>query len=325
MSITDLTSEATAPPASVAGSVELRSLTKVYGSAVAVDNVTLRVQAGEFLSLLGPSGCGKTTTLRMIGGFEFPDDGSIQISGRNVENLPPHKRPVNTVFQAYALFPHMKVADNVAYGLRRSGVPKAEMADRVSRALDMVRMTAFASRKPAQLSGGQQQRIALARALVNRPAVLLLDEPMSALDRKLREEMQVELKLLQHELGTTFVFVTHDQEEALSMSDRVAVMKDGRIEQIGTAAVISGALLAFTLSLDNTVVSSFVSVAGSTPWPVYIFASLKASLRPDIAAMSTLMLVLTLIVLGVAALILRRDPAGSGGGAAGLTGAMVGR
>jgi spermidine/putrescine transport system ATP-binding protein len=238
MSITDLTTEATAPVTSAPGSVELRSLTKSYGAAIAVDNVTLNVQAGEFLSLLGPSGCGKTTTLRMIGGFEFPDDGSIQISGRNVEDLPPHKRPVNTVFQAYALFPHMKVADNVAYGLRRSGVAKSEMADRVSRALDMVRMTAFATRKPAQLSGGQQQRIALARALVNRPAVLLLDEPMSALDRKLREEMQVELKLLQHELGTTFIFVTHDQEEALSMSDRVAVMKDGRIEQIGTASSV---------------------------------------------------------------------------------------
>jgi spermidine/putrescine transport system ATP-binding protein len=238
MSIMDLTTEATAPLTSAPGSVELRSLTKSYGSAVAVDNVSLTVQAGEFLSLLGPSGCGKTTTLRLIGGFEFPDDGTIAISGRNVENLPPHKRPVNTVFQAYALFPHMKVADNVAYGLRLSGVPKAEIADRVSRALDMVRMTAFAARKPAQLSGGQQQRIALARALVNRPAVLLLDEPMSALDRKLREEMQVELKLLQRELGTTFIFVTHDQEEALSMSDRVAVMKDGRIEQIGTASSV---------------------------------------------------------------------------------------
>jgi spermidine/putrescine transport system ATP-binding protein len=236
MSIMELTTEATAPLSSAAGSVELRSLTKNYGSAVAVDDVTLTVQAGEFLSLLGPSGCGKTTTLRLIGGFEFPDDGTIAISGRNVENLPPHKRPVNTVFQAYALFPHMKVADNVAYGLRLSGVPKADIADRVSRALDMVRMTAFAARKPTQLSGGQQQRIALARALVNRPAVLLLDEPMSALDRKLREEMQVELKLLQRELGTTFIFVTHDQEEALSMSDRVAVMKDGRIEQIGTAS-----------------------------------------------------------------------------------------
>ncbi|KAA0095963.1 ABC transporter ATP-binding protein [Mycolicibacterium sp. P1-18] len=236
MSTVDMTAPATTAPSSMAGSVELRSLTKAYGSAVAVDDLSLDVQPGEFLSLLGPSGCGKTTTLRMIGGFEFPDDGSIQISGQNVENLPPHKRPVNTVFQAYALFPHMKVADNVAYGLRRSGVPKSDMADRVSRALDMVRMTAFATRKPAQLSGGQQQRVALARALVNRPAVLLLDEPMSALDRKLREEMQVELKLLQHELGTTFVFVTHDQEEALSMSDRVAVMKDGRIEQIGTAS-----------------------------------------------------------------------------------------
>jgi spermidine/putrescine transport system ATP-binding protein len=236
MSTVDLTAEATAAPSSVVGSVELRSLTKIYGSTAAVDDLSLDVQPGEFLSLLGPSGCGKTTTLRMIGGFEFPDDGSIAINGRNVENLPPHKRPVNTVFQAYALFPHMKVADNVAYGLRRSGVPKSDMAGRVGRALDMVRMTAFASRKPAQLSGGQQQRVALARALVNRPAVLLLDEPMSALDRKLREEMQVELKLLQHELGTTFVFVTHDQEEALSMSDRVAVMKDGRIEQIGTAS-----------------------------------------------------------------------------------------
>ena len=238
MSTVDVATRAATAPSAVAGSVRLRSLTKAYGSAVAVDDLSLDVQPGEFLSLLGPSGCGKTTTLRMIGGFEFPDDGSIQISGRNVENLPPHKRPVNTVFQAYALFPHMKVADNVAYGLRRSGVPKSDMADRVSRALDMVRMTAFASRKPAQLSGGQQQRVALARALVNRPAVLLLDEPMSALDRKLREEMQVELKLLQHELGTTFVFVTHDQEEALSMSDRVAVMKDGRIEQIGTASSV---------------------------------------------------------------------------------------
>ncbi len=236
MTTVNLATEARAPLTAAPGAVELRSLSKYYGPAVAVDNVSLTVQAGEFLSLLGPSGCGKTTTLRLIGGFELPDDGSIQISGRHVEDLPPHKRPVNTVFQAYALFPHMKVADNVAYGLRLSGVPKAEVAQRVSRALEMVRMGAFAGRKPAQLSGGQQQRIALARALVNRPAVLLLDEPMSALDRKLREEMQVELKLLQREVGTTFIFVTHDQEEALSMSDRIAVMKDGRIEQIGTAS-----------------------------------------------------------------------------------------
>ncbi|AQT78859.1 spermidine/putrescine ABC transporter ATP-binding protein [Mycolicibacterium litorale] len=241
MTAVNVADEAPAPLAAAPGAVELRSLTKYFGPAVAVDNVSLTVQAGEFLSLLGPSGCGKTTTLRLIGGFELPDDGSIQISGRNVEDLPPHKRPVNTVFQAYALFPHMKVADNVAYGLRLSGVPKSEIAQRVSRALDMVRMAAYAGRKPAQLSGGQQQRVALARALVNRPAVLLLDEPMSALDRKLREEMQVELKLLQREVGTTFIFVTHDQEEALSMSDRIAVMKDGRIEQLGTASDVYNA------------------------------------------------------------------------------------
>ena len=237
-----------------------------------MDDLSLDVQAGEFLSLLGPSGCGKTTTLRMIGGFEFPDDGSIQISGQNVENLPPHKRPVNTVFQAYALFPHMKVADNVAYGLRLSGVPKAEIADRVSRALDMVRMTAFATRKPAQLSGGQQQRVALARALVNRPAVLLLDEPMSALDRKLREEMQVELKLLQHELGTTFIFVTHDQEEALSMSDRVAVMKDGRIEQIGTASSVYD-------SPESAFVAGFIGRQNSFAGTISSFDSDGVSVR----------------------------------------------
>ncbi|CAN5297566.1 ABC transporter ATP-binding protein [soil metagenome] len=272
MSIMDLTAEATLPLTSAPGSVELRSLTKNYGSAVAVDNVSLTVQAGEFLSLLGPSGCGKTTTLRLIGGFEFPDDGSIAISGRNVENLPPHKRPVNTVFQAYALFPHMKVADNVAYGLRLSRVPKAEIADRVSRALDMVRMTAFASRKPAQLSGGQQQRIALARALVNQPAVLLLDEPMSALDRKLREEMQVELKLLQRELGTTFIFVTHDQEEALSMSDRVAVMKDGRIEQIGTASSVYD-------SPESAFVAGFIGRQNSFTGTITSFDSSGVSVR----------------------------------------------
>jgi spermidine/putrescine transport system ATP-binding protein len=270
MSIMDVAADA--PPATAPGSVELRSLTKLYGTAVAVDNVSLDVQAGEFLSLLGPSGCGKTTTLRLIGGFEFPDDGSIQISGRNVENLPPHKRSVNTVFQAYALFPHMKVADNVAYGLRLSGVPKAEIADRVSRALDMVRMTAFAARKPAQLSGGQQQRVALARALVNRPAVLLLDEPMSALDRKLREEMQVELKLLQQELGTTFIFVTHDQEEALSMSDRVAVMKDGRIEQIGTASGVYDAP-------ESAFVAGFIGRQNSFLGTISSFDSAGVSVR----------------------------------------------
>ena len=303
MSIMDLTTEVPALLTSTAGSVELRSLSKSYGDAVAVDDISLTVQAGEFLSLLGPSGCGKTTTLRLIGGFEFPDDGTIAISGKNVENLPPHKRPVNTVFQAYALFPHMKVADNVAYGLRLSGVPKAEIGDRVSRALDMVRMTAFATRKPAQLSGGQQQRVALARALVNRPAVLLLDEPMSALDRKLREEMQVELKLLQQELGTTFVFVTHDQEEALSMSDRVAVMKDGRVEQIGTASSVydapESAFVAGFIGRQNSFVgtiSSFdsagvrvqtagLSLYSSRPTkgdiPASSGAEVRAAIRPE--------------------------------------------
>jgi len=220
------------------GRVVLSGVSKIYGRAYAVENLDLDVQAGEFISLLGPSGCGKTTTLRMIGGFEFPDAGSISISGQAVHALPPHRRPVNTVFQAYALFPHMSVARNVAYGLTYASVPKAEIGGRVRDALAMVRMSHLADRMPAQLSGGQQQRIALARALVNRPAVLLLDEPMSALDRKLREEMQIELKLLQQQLGTTFVFVTHDQEEAMTMSDRIAVMNHGRIEQVGTPSAV---------------------------------------------------------------------------------------
>ncbi|TNM69710.1 putrescine/spermidine ABC transporter ATP-binding protein [Streptomyces sp. NP160] len=216
------------------GSVRLAGVTKRYGDAVAVDDLDLDVRPGELLSLLGPSGCGKTTTLRLIGGFEQPDAGTISIDDAEVQHLPPHRRPVNTVFQSYALFPHLSVADNVAYGLRKKGVARSERGERVARALDMVRMRPFADRRPAQLSGGQRQRVALARALVNRPPVLLLDEPMSALDRKLREETQVELTLLQIELGTTFVFVTHDQEEALTMSDRIAVMDSGRVAQIGT-------------------------------------------------------------------------------------------
>ena len=200
---------------------------------VAVDSVSLSVRPGEFLSLLGPSGCGKTTTLRMLAGFEQPDEGQILISGEYVQGVPPYKRDVNTVFQHYALFPHMTVSENVAYGLRQKGVPKAEIATRVAEALDMVQMSKLAERKPRQMSGGQQQRVAVARALVNRPSVLLLDEPLGALDRKLREEMQIELKLLQSRLGITFVFVTHDQEEAMSMSDRIAIMLDGHIEQLG--------------------------------------------------------------------------------------------
>ncbi len=220
------------------GSVVLSGITKYYGDQVAVDDLSLTIQPGEFISLLGPSGCGKTTTLRMIAGFERPDAGDIRISGRSVLAAPPYKRDVNTVFQAYALFPHLSVAENVAYGLQQRRTPKSEVRERVTQALDMVQMRRFGDRKPTQLSGGQQQRIALARALVNRPAVLLLDEPLGALDRQLREEMQLELKLLQSRLGITFVFVTHDQGEALSMSDRIAIMRAGRIEQLADADTV---------------------------------------------------------------------------------------
>ncbi|MGI4896253.1 MAG: ABC transporter ATP-binding protein, partial [Janthinobacterium lividum] len=220
------------------GSVSLSGVVKRFGSATAVAGVDLEVRSGEFLSLLGPSGCGKTTLLRMLAGFEEPDEGDISIAGYSVLGTPAHRRPVNTVFQAYALFPHMSVAENVAYGLRQKRTPKLEIRRRVGEALEMVRMSGFADRVPSAMSGGQQQRVALARALVNRPQVLLLDEPLSALDRKLREEMQVELKLLQSSLGTTFVFVTHDQEEALSMSDRIAVMLDGRVQQLGEPEAI---------------------------------------------------------------------------------------
>jgi spermidine/putrescine transport system ATP-binding protein len=214
------------------GSVRLVDVTKRFADVVAVDDVSLEVRPGEFISLLGPSGCGKTTTLRMVAGFEDPTAGEIYISGRAVNGTPPHRRDVNTVFQHFALFPHMTVAENVAYGLRQRKVERSEIGRRVADALDMVKMSPLASRKPRQLSGGQQQRVAVARALVNRPSVLLLDEPLGALDRKLREEMQIELKLLQSQVGTTFVFVTHDQGEALSMSDRIAVMLDGHVEQL---------------------------------------------------------------------------------------------
>ncbi len=214
------------------GSVELDGVTKRFGATVAVDHLDLAIRPGEFLSLLGPSGCGKTTTLRMLAGFEQPDEGWIRISGEYVQHVPAHKRDVNTVFQHYALFPHMTVAENVAYGLRQRHEDRRTVRRKVVEALEMVKMTPLANRKPRQLSGGQQQRVALARALVKRPAVLLLDEPLGALDRKLRQEMQIELKLLQVDVGITFVFVTHDQEEALSMSDRIAVMLDGHVEQL---------------------------------------------------------------------------------------------
>jgi len=215
-------------------SIELRQVRKSFGEVVAVEDVSLSVERGEFLTLLGPSGCGKTTTLRMIGGFELPSAGEILIDGELMGDRPPYRRPVNTVFQSYALFPHLTVGRNVSYGLEMTGVPRRDRARRVGEVLDLVRLPHVESRKPAELSGGQQQRVALARALVNRPAVLLLDEPLGALDLKLRKAMQLELKRLNREVGATFVYVTHDQEEALTMSDRIAVMNNGLILQLGT-------------------------------------------------------------------------------------------
>ncbi|HSD65257.1 MAG TPA: ABC transporter ATP-binding protein [Vicinamibacteria bacterium] len=214
------------------GAVSIESVRKTYGGVVALDRVSLEVRPGEFLTLLGPSGCGKTTLLRLLAGFEAPDEGRILISGRDVAGLPPYERPVNTVFQHYALFPHRTVAGNASFGLEARGLPPAAIAEKVARALDTVRLTGLGDRRIDQLSGGQRQRVALARAVVLEPDVLLLDEPMAALDPKLRKEMQVEVKNLQERLGTTFVFVTHDQEEALVMADRIAVMSGGRIEQV---------------------------------------------------------------------------------------------
>jgi spermidine/putrescine transport system ATP-binding protein len=221
--------EQAAPP-----EIRLVDLTKDFREVRAVDNVSLDIVPGEFFSLLGPSGCGKTTTLRMIGGFELPTTGRIELRGRDITADPPDKRPVNMVFQHYALFPHLDVGENVAFGLKRKHVARDEIKRRVAETLELVRLAGYEQRKPHQLSGGQQQRVALARALVNRPTVLLLDEPLGALDLKLRRQLQVELKRIQSEVGITFVYVTHDQEEALTMSDRIAVMSGGRVEQLGT-------------------------------------------------------------------------------------------
>jgi spermidine/putrescine transport system ATP-binding protein len=245
--------------------IGLVGVSKRFGGVDAVDDVSLEIAEGEFFSLLGPSGCGKTTTLRMVAGFELPDTGRIVMQGKDVTEVRANRRPVNMVFQQYALFPHMSVYDNVAFGLRVKRVPRAEHRGRVHEMLRVVSLEGFDRRRARQLSGGQQQRVALARALVNRPAALLLDEPLGALDVKLRKQMQLELKRIQHELGTTFVYVTHDQEEALAMSDRIAVMNGGRVEQTGSpreiyehprtafVADFIGSLNALDLTIDELV------------------------------------------------------------------------
>ena len=220
------------------GQITLTSITKRFGDTVAVDDVSLQIEGGAFFSLLGPSGCGKTTTLRIIGGFVYPTTGDVHINGEIMAEAPPYRRPINTVFQNYALFPHKTVAQNIAFGLQMKKVPKAEISDAVERSLDLIQLPGYGERKPSELSGGERQRVALARALINEPTILLLDEPLSALDLKLRKQMQLELKALQRKVGITFVYVTHDQGEALALSDRIAVMNDGKILQVGTPSEI---------------------------------------------------------------------------------------
>ncbi|HEU5111612.1 MAG TPA: ABC transporter ATP-binding protein [Micromonosporaceae bacterium] len=255
------------------GTIELVGLRKVHGDAVAVDGIDLRVEAGEFFSLLGPSGCGKTTTLRMIGGFDKPTEGQILLDGTDMSGTPAHRRPINTVFQSYALFPHLTVAQNVEYGLRwRKGIDKADRRRRAAEALELVRLSRLSARRPHQLSGGEQQRVALARALVREPAVLLLDEPFGALDAKLRKALRTELTAVQRAVGTTFIFVTHDQEEALEMSDRLAVLDAGRIVQTGTPKEVYQAprteFVADFLGLANLLEVTCLDAAGGGTAPV---------------------------------------------------------
>jgi spermidine/putrescine transport system ATP-binding protein len=257
-------------------SVELCGVTKRFGELAAVDDLSLELGQGEFFTLLGPSGCGKTTTLRMIAGFERPDEGEIRIEGEDVAQLPPHKRPTNTVFQSYALFPHLSVEANVAFGLKRKKVAKSDIASRVAAELERVGLASQAKRKPAQLSGGMQQRVALARALVNLPKVLLLDEPLGALDLKLRKGLQVELKRIQREVGITFVYVTHDQEEALTMSDRIAVMNRGRIEQVAPPEDVYE-------RPATTFVAGFIGVSNLMPATVAGDGRVRLQSGPEIA------------------------------------------
>jgi len=260
--------------------VEFTKVSKRFGEVVALDGVDLSVARGAFYSFLGPSGCGKTTSLRLIAGFEQPSDGEVRIAGQSVVGVPPHRRPVNMVFQHYALFPHLNVADNIAYGLRQQ-LPrpaKAEIARRVGETLELVRLPGYEKRRVWELSGGQQQRVALARALINRPTVLLLDEPLAALDRKLRREMQIELQTLQREVGITFVLVTHDQEEALSMSDRICIMRAGRIVQIGTPSDLYDQPV-------NSYVADFVGKSNFFPGTVEQVNGVAAVVRCSVAAM----------------------------------------
>jgi spermidine/putrescine transport system ATP-binding protein len=280
--------------------IALTGVSKRYGSVGAVDDVTLEIAEGEFFSMLGPSGCGKTTTLRMIAGFETPDTGRVVLQGNDVTAVSPNHRPVNMVFQQYALFPHMSIYDNVAFGLKVKRVPRGQHRERVRELLQVVALEGLEDRRPRQLSGGQQQRVALARALVNRPAALLLDEPLGALDVKLRKQMQLELKRIQTELGTTFVYVTHDQEEALAMSDRIAVMNGGKVEQTGSpreiyerprtafVADFIGSLNAFDVRIDELVGSYAVSRLGPNERVVLMVASgrrasdtIRVAVRPE--------------------------------------------
>lgn len=279
-------------------SVKLENVTKEFGDFIAVDAMMLEIADGEFFSLLGPSGCGKTTTLRMIAGFEQPSYGEIYIMGQPVAGIPAYRRPVNTVFQSYALFPHMTVEQNVAFGLQMAKVGKAETSRRVDEALSQVQMDTYTSRKPNQLSGGQRQRVALARALVNRPRVLLLDEPLGALDLKLRKAMQLELKQIQSEVGITFIYVTHDQEEAITMSDRIAVMSDGLVQQVGPSREIYeqpanrfvADFIGETNFINGTVVSSDehtvlessgVTFSGQSRQPLAHGTSATLAIRPE--------------------------------------------
>ncbi len=258
-------------------SVELDGVTKQFADVTAVDDVDLKIGQGEFFTLLGPSGCGKTTTLRMIAGFELPTRGRLLIDGSDVATLPAYKRPTNTVFQSYALFPHLSVEENVGFGLRRKKVAKTEIATRVAAELERVGLAREARRRPNQLSGGQQQRVALARALVNLPKVLLLDEPLGALDLKLRKGLQVELKRIQRDVGISFVYVTHDQEEALTMSDRIAVMNRGRVEQIGGPEEIYE-------RPDTTFVAGFIGVSNLMPATVSSPSEIRLEQGPVVAA-----------------------------------------